>query len=107
MLIISSNSIYYLVATGYNDSTCAFTLYGGYKLWSQNSSDCTIAGLQIMQDYYMSTTDSNDDSIEIGISNEGVLSLQLQLTGETVWSRRSPCEIDTAYFYYSMNRTNS
>ena len=107
MLIISSNSIYYLVATQNDDLiSCTFTLYGGYKLWSQISSDCTIAGLEIMQNYYLSTTDSNDDSIEIGLSNEGVLSLQLQLTGETVWSRRTPCNIDTAYFYYSMNKTN-
>ena len=37
MLIISSNSIYYLVAKANNDTdSCIFTLYGGYKMWSQN-----------------------------------------------------------------------
>eukprot|EP01084_Bolivina_argentea_P207042 353342_1 len=46
-------------------------------------------------------------ALEIAISNEGVLSLQNQYTEEIVWSRRTPCDIDTAYFYYSFNKTNS
>ncbi len=63
MLVISSNSIYYLVAEVVlddnitnmtnitSDPQCLFTLYGGYRMWSQLSINCTIAGLSIMSDY--------------------------------------------------------
>eukprot|EP01084_Bolivina_argentea_P079578 144327_1 len=112
MLVISSNSLYYLVAE-YSDKSyyinngnqnCTFILYGGYKMWSMESSNCTISALEIMKDISANTY---DEMLEIGIANDGVLSMQEKFAEDTVWSRRTPCDSNTAYYYYSMNKTNS
>eukprot|EP01084_Bolivina_argentea_P250273 419260_1 len=130
MLVISSNSRYYLVAEliiDYNIKnitnitsdyiSCLFTLFGGYKMWSQLSNNCTIAGLPIMEDYSPYNGEYgtggngaiNTNIFDLGISINGFLSLQEHSTSENLplWSRRTHCESDKAYAYYSINKTNS
>eukprot|EP01084_Bolivina_argentea_P263165 445311_1 len=81
MLDISSNSIYYLVADNSDDDSnskrCVFYLFGGYTMWSQSSSNCTIAGLPIMANYPILDDDDDDNNgYKLGISDEGFLFLQ-------------------------------
>ena len=75
-----------------------FTLYGGYKMWSGLSNNCTIAGLEVMRD-----SEATQYSLEI--SDNEFLSAYITRSQESIWSRRTHCEFDTAYYYYSMNKT--
>eukprot|EP01083_Nonionella_stella_P068960 183477_1 len=93
MFMMSADSMYYLIV----NALCEFTLFGGYKMWSQKSANCTIAGLPIMQ---------NISSATLSINIFGYLSGSDVNGQDTLWSRRTPCDKDDAYFYYSMNKTN-
>ena len=115
MLVISSSSGYYLVADYYFEyqdfsyyvnknisNGCIFTLYGGYKMWSQLSKNCTISGLPIMRNYPQSNYEL---TLELGISDDGTMSLQTRGNEEILWSRRTHCDTNYAYYYYAMNKT--
>eukprot|EP01083_Nonionella_stella_P277433 943139_1 len=102
MLVASSTSTYYLVA----DANCVFTLFGGYKMWSQQSTNCTIAGLPIMNSKMNALGIefpelSDDESYQLDINDAGYIFLEMQ---DTIWSRRTPCDVDQAFYYYSMNQ---
>ena len=117
MLVISSGSIYYLVADynfeyedfkytdiyNYTDGGCAFTLFGGYKMWS-HYHQIVLAGLPIMSDYPQS---EYEQILQLGIGDDGTLSLRESPSEKILWTRRTHCDTAYAYYYYSMNKSSS
>eukprot|EP01083_Nonionella_stella_P094601 265480_1 len=93
-MLLSSNqnaSAYYLVV----DKNCTFTFVGGYTMWSEESPDCTVHSLPIIQQ-----TDGNTDDY-LDVSRDGLLSLRNAT--HVRLSLRTNCESSDGYYQYSMN----